>query len=117
MSDEEVHSLTLQEGGRGVPLRRSPPYPYCRVQWSVGYGTANPLQAPPPSTQQPLCRPQLAESGVGALCLVLRCAGDNLKEAGRGDAQKHVLTVLYPRSAMGDGAWDKHTPLGTPVLN
>ena len=36
---------------------------------------------------------------------------------GRGDAQKHVRTVLYPRSAMGDGAWDAHTPLGTPALN
>ena len=39
------------------------------------------------------------------------------KAGGRGDAQKHARTVLYPRSAMGDGAWDAHTPLGPPALN
>ena len=47
-------------------------------------------------------------------CDVADNAIDNLKEAGRGDAQKYVTTVLYPESAMGSWSLGQSHAAGNP---
>ena len=55
-----------------------------------------------PGAAEGLPKPlSIAEQVEDAICDVADNAVANLKEAGRGDAQKYVPTVLYPRVQWG----------------